>query len=114
MPAPRDVSVGGRLSFRAVDRPDARFPSGISVGPGVTPAARLRDAGPTGARYNDRRFVVSGAAAIEATAPPIGLERRRAPQRDVAGRLHVVMRVQQDGRRCVNVRRGEDCRMAAL
>ncbi len=44
-------------------------------------------------------FVVGGAAPVEPTVPLVGDERVARPIRDDAGRLHVVMRIQQNGGR---------------
>jgi hypothetical protein len=48
---------------------------------------------------HDARLVVGGAARVEATVALGGLERRRRPQLVAAGRLDVVVGVEQHGRR---------------
>ena len=50
---------------------------------------------------HDPRLVVGGSAAVQAPAADGRLERRGLPERFVADRLHVVVRVEQDRRPAV-------------
>ena len=56
----------------------------------------------------DAGAVVRGTAAVDAVAANLGLVGIHAPAAQLAHRLHVVVRVQQDGRRALNVRRVRD------
>ena len=64
---------------------------------------------------HDAGLVVGGTAAVEATVALLGLERRAVPVGVVAGRLHVVVRVERHGRRALGaVEVADDGRAAAL
>ena len=56
----------------------------------------------------DAGAVVGGAAAVDAVAAHLGLVGIHAPAVELAHRLHVVVRVQQNGRRALDVRRVSD------
>ena len=55
---------------------------------------------------HDARLVVGGAAAVEAPVALLGLEGRAVPVGVVAGRLHVVVRVERHRRGTLRARRG--------
>ena len=57
---------------------------------------------------SDAGAVVGGTTAVDAVAADLSLVGIHAPAAQLAHRLHVVVRVQQDGRRALNVRRVRD------
>ena len=78
-------------------------PAPFSSWPSIRTLTPTGPSGPSASRAPacmiDAGLVVGGAAAVEATVALGGLERRARPGRVLARRLHVVVRVQEDGRR---------------
>ena len=95
------ASAATRSGRRATN--SSRLPKPVSSCPSMrtlTPTSRVRTQCRQRATvHDDARLVVGGAAAVQAAGALRRLERGARPSRLVAGRLHVVVRVEQDGGR---------------